>query len=501
MDYDVTLSFAGEDREYVKAVAETLRERGVRVFYDEFEQATLWGKDLYTYLDYIYRFAARYCVIFVSKHYAGKVWPDHERASIQARALSEASEYVLPARFDATQVPGLRPTLGYVDLTEKTQQQLADLICEKLELPLPGTEIDKLPLRWLDPIRIEAISGSAHLRHYQRVPVGADLGVFGQVIVSTIRSLYSQMHQEGDRWFWTHHEDRRFDRIYATSSVATALAQLGVGSDNQMVTKSIGFLRDTSPSSIDDRAASVFLLIIGLLEAMDTLAFVEAIAEHQILDPDSDIRGSFLLPQGPSRPSSSTRGNWSVAPLHSDGASFHACHLAEAMLHIPVGYRSARQKAQQLLTRIRGFFVRTFQSNKGWLVDINGDRSPITVYSFALCPLLSVPLPGAWREIAETALNMLRGKRYDLITRSFGLMNAAYLSTSLQDSEFEKIAEEYARKTLESTLSESKVDSLCPRDIAALQRAVVYGLRLIDERLHVSVSQVAAAAVREMERQ
>ncbi len=33
--YDVCLSFAGDDRRYVKAVAKELISKGVRVFYDE----------------------------------------------------------------------------------------------------------------------------------------------------------------------------------------------------------------------------------------------------------------------------------------------------------------------------------------------------------------------------------------------------------------------------------------------------------------------------------
>jgi hypothetical protein len=48
--YDVALSFAGEDRDYVRAVAESLRKREKRVFFDEFEKARLWGKDLYQHL-------------------------------------------------------------------------------------------------------------------------------------------------------------------------------------------------------------------------------------------------------------------------------------------------------------------------------------------------------------------------------------------------------------------------------------------------------------------
>lgn len=44
--YDITLSFAGEDREYVDKVAQILKDKDVRVFYDKFEEVGLWGKDL-----------------------------------------------------------------------------------------------------------------------------------------------------------------------------------------------------------------------------------------------------------------------------------------------------------------------------------------------------------------------------------------------------------------------------------------------------------------------
>ena len=44
-DFEVALSFAGEDRSYVEAVASYLKDRGVRVFYDAYEKVDLWGKD------------------------------------------------------------------------------------------------------------------------------------------------------------------------------------------------------------------------------------------------------------------------------------------------------------------------------------------------------------------------------------------------------------------------------------------------------------------------
>ena len=37
-EYDVALSFAGENREYVEEVAVFLKNFGVKVFYDDFKQ-------------------------------------------------------------------------------------------------------------------------------------------------------------------------------------------------------------------------------------------------------------------------------------------------------------------------------------------------------------------------------------------------------------------------------------------------------------------------------
>jgi hypothetical protein len=130
--YDVCLSFAGEDREYVEEVAGLPRDRGVRVFYDKYERAELWGVDLYEHLDDVYRNAAGYCVMFVSEHYAEKIWTTHERKSAQARALSENREYILPARFDDTPIPGLRGTVGHIDLRDTTPEELAELIEQKI---------------------------------------------------------------------------------------------------------------------------------------------------------------------------------------------------------------------------------------------------------------------------------------------------------------------------------------------------------------------------------
>lgn len=130
--YDVALSFAGEDREYVEQVAAYLAANDVAVFYDGFEEVDLWGKDLAEHLDRIYRTGAQFCVMFISRHYAEKMWTNHERRSALAAAVQARKEYILPARLDATELPGIRPTIGYVNLAEKTPEQLGAMIVKKL---------------------------------------------------------------------------------------------------------------------------------------------------------------------------------------------------------------------------------------------------------------------------------------------------------------------------------------------------------------------------------
>lgn len=186
-EYDVCLSFAGEQRNYVQQVASRLRDAGIRVFYDDYEQVSLWGKDLYEHLDWIYRKAARYCVLFASADYARKIWTSHERRSAQARALHDSDIYILPTRFDDTEIPGLRSTVGYVDLRQTTSAELAELILKKLNTGPRGLHFHTWPAEysgkvWIQMIPTAKTVGENHeielrwgpWRRYVNEPVGED---------------------------------------------------------------------------------------------------------------------------------------------------------------------------------------------------------------------------------------------------------------------------------------------------------------------------------------
>ena len=130
--FDVVFSFAGENRKYVREVAQYLRKKKVAVFYDEDEQVNLWGKDLAEHFEVLYARSGKYCVMFISKDYVREEWTRHERRAALSRALQEREEYILPARFDETEVPGILQTVAYVSLIGKTPAKVGKIILEKL---------------------------------------------------------------------------------------------------------------------------------------------------------------------------------------------------------------------------------------------------------------------------------------------------------------------------------------------------------------------------------
>ena len=140
-EYDVALSFAGEQRDYVEKVAEILFASGIKVFYDKFEEVDMWGENLLEYLETVYNKKAQFCVIFVSKEYKNKIWTNHERENAQARALENKEPYIIPVKFDETEIAGLKKTIYYLSAKNNTPEELAQKIIKKIN---PNSDIESM---------------------------------------------------------------------------------------------------------------------------------------------------------------------------------------------------------------------------------------------------------------------------------------------------------------------------------------------------------------------
>src|SRR5260221_193502 len=120
--FDVALSFAGENSECARALADLLIAAGLDVFYDEYRQTELWGEHQTVFLADVYENRAEYVVLFISRHYAAKVWTQHELKSALTRAVRERRAYILPIRIDDTEIPGLNPAIAYLKWPPETPQ-------------------------------------------------------------------------------------------------------------------------------------------------------------------------------------------------------------------------------------------------------------------------------------------------------------------------------------------------------------------------------------------
>lgn len=135
-NYQIALSFAGEQRRFVAAVAERLaaglgREQ---VFYDRFHEAELARPNLDLYLQEIYHRRSRLVVVFLGADYERKEWCGLEWRAVRDLIKSKKSEQIMLVRVDEGAVPGVFGIDGWVDARERDPGQVAKLILDRLGL-------------------------------------------------------------------------------------------------------------------------------------------------------------------------------------------------------------------------------------------------------------------------------------------------------------------------------------------------------------------------------
>lgn len=131
-DYDVILSLAGEQKEYAEKTAKYLKENGIKVWFYKDEEIKLWGKNQLDKFSELFTNLAKYCVVFISKEYTQKIWPNIERQFIQSRWVKDP-EYLLPARFDDSSLTGIPDTISYISLNEISPEEFGEIIIKKIK--------------------------------------------------------------------------------------------------------------------------------------------------------------------------------------------------------------------------------------------------------------------------------------------------------------------------------------------------------------------------------
>lgn len=130
--YDFALSFAGEDREIVDNIAESLSNKGIKVFYDKFYKTDLVGRDLFNHFKSIYGKKSKFVVMFISKNYVLKDWTNFEFEIAKDEAKTRKKEFIIPIRLDSTIIHGLSRNIGYIDFEGERYKGTLEILTQKL---------------------------------------------------------------------------------------------------------------------------------------------------------------------------------------------------------------------------------------------------------------------------------------------------------------------------------------------------------------------------------
>jgi TIR domain-containing protein len=93
MKFDIFISYASEDKQLAKRLAEALQQAGLRVWYDDFELKL--GDSISESVDAGLA-ESRFGVVIISRHFLHKPWPKRELRGLVSRELASGGRVILP---------------------------------------------------------------------------------------------------------------------------------------------------------------------------------------------------------------------------------------------------------------------------------------------------------------------------------------------------------------------------------------------------------------------
>jgi TIR domain len=154
--FQLALSYADADREYVEKFATALEKHGVH-YYDPKNDLSGLGQHRAAVIQRIYSSDTQHVILFISEAYVTDPNLRIERLAALDQNVEEPG-FVLPARFDGSSIPGLDNLIG-VDLRDKSPEHAADAVVDWLEREDP--EIRRRPAikGWeaFDPARLHCV--------------------------------------------------------------------------------------------------------------------------------------------------------------------------------------------------------------------------------------------------------------------------------------------------------------------------------------------------------
>lgn len=134
--FRIAFSFAGEKRDFVAKAAAILAVRfgEPAILYDKYHEAEFARYDLGIYLPKLYRDESDLVVAVLCPEYDQKPWTGWEWMAIHAQLTKKEGSKILLSRFERAHVDGLFEGAAFVELDDKTPEQTATLILQRLAI-------------------------------------------------------------------------------------------------------------------------------------------------------------------------------------------------------------------------------------------------------------------------------------------------------------------------------------------------------------------------------
>jgi len=145
--FRVALSFPGEHRARVKAIADLLGEQlGQRhVLYDQWHEVEFARANLDVYLPKLYHQESDLIVFFLCAEYKEKEWCGLEWRAGRDLLKKKQDDRLMFLRLDNADIDGMYSIDGYIRIEERTAQDVANLILQKLAMlaPAPSQQVSE----------------------------------------------------------------------------------------------------------------------------------------------------------------------------------------------------------------------------------------------------------------------------------------------------------------------------------------------------------------------
>lgn len=134
--FRIAFSFAGEKRDFVAKVADILAKQFGQdhILYDKYHEAEFAEWKLGLNLPDLYRDQSDMIVVVVCPDYSEKEWCGLEWVAIHGLLMAGKDREIMLSRFGHAKLQGLYENAGFVELDDKTPDQAATLILERLAL-------------------------------------------------------------------------------------------------------------------------------------------------------------------------------------------------------------------------------------------------------------------------------------------------------------------------------------------------------------------------------